>query len=315
MLETYMKKIVALAIGLILTLTGFAQQSAQFTQNMNNRLMPNPGFAGANDAICATLLYRNQWVGFEGRPETQLFTLHAPVRILHGGVGIAAYSDQIGQINTSSVKASYAFRFDLSSISSLPGSIGVGIGLGFMNKSFGNDWRPVDQDDPNINQAVVSQGSFDLDFGAYYNNDDGLYFGISTNHLNAADMQDVNFQVQRTWFLMAGYRYQLTPLIDLEPSTFIKFDGFSSQYDINCSAVYNQFLWGGLTYRVGDAIAPMFGVIYDVWKGTMRFGYSYDVTTSLIRQNSSGSHEISLNYCFNIAKKVKLQRHKTVRFL
>jgi hypothetical protein len=33
-----------------------------------------------------------------------------------------------------------------------------------------------------------------------------------------------------------------------------------------------------------------------------RIGYSYDVTTSELKNYSSGSHEIMLNYCFLIVK-------------
>jgi hypothetical protein len=34
----------------------------------------------------------------------------------------------------------------------------------------------------------------------------------------------------------------------------------------------------------------------------LRIGYSYDVTTSKLKNYSSGSHEIMLNYCFMIVK-------------
>ena len=66
-------------LGLLVSLVfsgslALAQQDPQFSQNMFAKLAVNPGFAGANDAICATLLYRNQWTGFGGEPKTMLFT-------------------------------------------------------------------------------------------------------------------------------------------------------------------------------------------------------------------------------------------------
>ena len=81
------------------------------------------------------------------------------------------------------------------------------------------------------------------------------------------------------------------------------------------SVVYNNLLWGGVSYRLSDAIVPMVGIYYDLGPGTLKFGYSYDVTTSLLRQYSSGSHEVMLGYCFKIPKVDKVQKHKTVRFL
>ena len=78
--------------------------------------------------------------------------------------------------------------------------------------------------------------------------------------------------------------------------------------------------WGGLTYRLQDAIVAMAGVDYKLGGtglagGTLRLGYAYDITTSLVRTASSGSHELLLNYCFNIPKKIKIERHKSARFL
>ena len=86
-------------LGIILfsQLTTFAQQDPQFSQNMFTKLVTNAGFAGANDAICGTLLYRNQWTGFEGSPKSMLLTFDMPVDILHGGVGLNIIgADQLG---------------------------------------------------------------------------------------------------------------------------------------------------------------------------------------------------------------------------
>ena len=54
-----------------------AQQDAQFTQNMFNKLSVNPGSAGHNGGICGTILTRSQWMGFDGRPQTHLFSADA----------------------------------------------------------------------------------------------------------------------------------------------------------------------------------------------------------------------------------------------
>jgi hypothetical protein len=47
----------------------------------------------------------------------------------------------------------------------------------------------------------------------------------------------------------------------------------------------------------------------------LKIGYSYDVTTSTLKNYSSGSHEIMLNYCTLLEKKPDLQIYKNVRFL
>lgn len=300
-----------------------AQQDPQFSQNMYNRLFPNPGVAGTNGAICATVLGREQWVGFEGQPGTYLFTVHGPVPILKGGFGLSVAQDQIGQFKDFHLKASYAYHLDIPAVS---GQLGIGLGLGMLQRSIGSAWDAIDDPvlDPSIPDQGLTSSAFDLDFGAYFANDD-LYAGISATHIPSANLQGVagnnGVEIARHYYLMAGYNYdRLLPNVVFQPSIFVKSDGASAQMDINISAVYNNLLWGGITYRLLDAVIPMVGVDYQMGGtglggGTLKIGYAYDVTTSLIRKGSSGSHELLLNYCFNIPKKIKIERHKSVRFL
>ncbi|MBK7482874.1 MAG: type IX secretion system membrane protein PorP/SprF [Flavobacteriales bacterium] len=82
--------------------------------------------------------------------------------------------------------------------------------------------------------------------------------------------------------------------------------------------LYNNQVWLGVSYRTEDAIAPLIG--YQIATGKdktsmFKIGYSYDVTTSRLKNYSSGSHEIMLNYCMLLVKKPDLQIYKNVRFL
>ena len=45
----------------------WAQQEAHYTQFMYNKQSLNPGFAGARRVASVMALYRNQWVGFNGK--------------------------------------------------------------------------------------------------------------------------------------------------------------------------------------------------------------------------------------------------------
>ena len=107
---------------LMMVTTGFAQQDPQFSMNMHNKLYPNPGVAGSGDAICATILGRHQWMGFAGKPETYLLSIHAPVRPLFGGVGLTIISDKLGSENTFGLKAAYSFRKAIGI-----GDLGIGV--------------------------------------------------------------------------------------------------------------------------------------------------------------------------------------------
>ncbi len=310
-----MRKLLFSAIGTAFSVFLYAQQDPQFSQNMHNRLFPNPGVAGSNNAICGTLLGRQQWMGFTGQPKTYLLSVHAPVRLLHGGAGLSIAQDELGNEKTFGLKAAYAYRLTIGI-----GELGIGTAAGMVNKSIGSDpWKANDQNDLVIPQNNSGKTGFDLDFGLYYKTP-ALFLGLSTTHLTQSQLKDagknLNYKVARHYYVMAGYNHNFKSFpLALQPMVFVKSDAASTQVDINVVAIYNNLVWVGVSYRVQDAIAPMVGVQKDLGPGTLKFGYSYDVTTSILKQYSSGSHEIMLGYCFNMPDQNQTGKHKTVRFL
>ena len=68
-----------------------------------------------------TLIHREQWVGFDGRPMTTIFTGDMPIALLHGGVGLNIVQDQIGQFKDVDVKLEYAYHYNLG-----PGKLSIG---------------------------------------------------------------------------------------------------------------------------------------------------------------------------------------------
>jgi hypothetical protein len=67
--------------------------------------------------------------------------------------------------------------------------------------------------------------------------------------------------------------------------------------DINARYIWNNIAYGGLTYRISDAIGIMVG-----WNPikNLTVGYSYDVTINKLSNVSKGSHEILLKYCYKL---------------
>ena len=80
--------------------------------------------------------------------------------------------------------------------------------------------------------------------------------------------------------------------------------------------------YGGLSFRPGDAVAPVIGFEYGMTKDEkltleqiFRFGYSYDATLSELANYSSGSHEIFVSYMLNFERIPMQTRHANPRFL
>ncbi|WP_410879238.1 type IX secretion system membrane protein PorP/SprF, partial [Myroides sp. DW712] len=66
-------------LGLLSSLEVHAQQNPQYTQYMYNMSVVNPAYAGSKDAVSMGALYRKQWAGFDGAPETGTFFINSRV--------------------------------------------------------------------------------------------------------------------------------------------------------------------------------------------------------------------------------------------
>jgi type IX secretion system PorP/SprF family membrane protein len=289
---------------------------------MYDKLSFNPGYAGLNKSICGTIIFREQWSGFDGNPTTALINVHAPVKMLRGGLGFTYVSDKLGFEINNLARLSYSYHMGLG-----VGDLGIGISAGILQKSIKADWITPDGTDPALDQSIAVSGANglvpDINLGVFYLQNQ-LYMGISATHLYAPNITDLdvsgneimNFSNAKHFWITAGYEYGLGPDLKLRPSILAKSDAASTQLDININVLYKDMIWGGVSYRVSDAIAPMVGYQNnDVGGGTLRIGYAYDVTTSQIKGYSNGSHDIMVNYCFNLDKPKPLQKSKNPRFL
>ena len=96
---------------LVLTsMFNYAQQDAQFTQYMYNTININPAYAGSRGALSIFALHRTQWVGLDGAPVTNTFSMNTPLNESNLGLGISIVNDKIGptQENTISADISYS---------------------------------------------------------------------------------------------------------------------------------------------------------------------------------------------------------------
>jgi type IX secretion system PorP/SprF family membrane protein len=271
----------------------------------------NPAHAGAYDAICGTLLYRNQWTGFDGAPKTFLLMAEMPVSALRGGLGLTVASDQLGFEKNLMARVAYAHKLYLGS-----GYLNLGLDAGYMQKSIdGSKFIFNDGGDQSIPLGAVSGGAFDFGFGAYYYSEK-LYAGVSSTHLTEGEIRTDNVitKLARHYYFMAGYDAELSPDIILKPSLFVKTETTSTQIDLNANVLLQNRFWLGVSYRFvpQDALVAMLGLEVTP---NLKVGYSYDFTMTDIKTYSSGTHEIMINYCLRVKPSVERQFHKNVRFL
>ncbi len=307
-------QIVFILIGFLALNLAQAQQEPQFSQNMFNTLTINPGYAGSNDAICATALYRNQWTGFIGAPKTGLLNVEAPVKVLKGGLGLTIINDKLGLDKTMFVKLAYAYHLNIGA-----GKLGIGLQAGFTNKTLeASKFNAFvsDGSDQTIPTQDISAGSPTFGFGLFYKTD-LYYMGLSTTQLAESSVgytSDLDYKLKRHYYLKGGLSRRLSSTLEIQPSLFFKFNPpVAPQIDLNALILYNNQFWGGVSYRVMDvdALVAMVGLMWN----NIKFGYSYDMTLNELRGFSSGSHEIMIGHCFKLNEKIEAQRYRNVRFL
>ena len=316
-----MRKILSiLAFFTLFSLGLKAQQDYQVTHFMFDKLSINPAFAGINDKLCASAIFRNQWTGFGGEPKTGVFNVHAPVEILRGGAGLTVFNDKLGRFDNTYARLAYSYHLNI-----LGGRLGIGASAGLASVGFDtNGYITPDEGEAATNDGLLqslqtNDNAADFDFGLYYSGND-FYVGLSATHLSSPKLSEVGVDLKNHVYFMAGYEYRglMDGDLDLKPNVLVKTDLVSTQFDVNVLAEYRKMIWGGVTYRHQDAIAPMVGYIHHLEnesEGVIKIGYSYGITTSAINQYSSGTHEIALNYCMRILKPEIITKSKNPRFL
>jgi len=305
-----MKKIFILILGVVSVITVSAQQDPQFSQNMFNKLANNPGFSGSRGNIATSILHRSQWMGFEGAPSTQNFSIDAELPFLHGGVGLNVVKDNIAQFSNLGLQASYAYRTELG-----VGQIGMGMSVGMYQSGVnGGALRPAESGDDAIPTGDVKGSGLDIGAGVYYNTQD-VYVGISSSHMTEPTIEwsegnTINtLDLTRHYFLIAGYYHEINPIISLNPSIYLKSDGATSQLDINTNLIYNNKMWGGVSYRLDEGLILLAGMNVNE---DLRFGLGYDVT---IMNPLGNSIEFMLGYNFKIKTNKAVSKYKNPRFL
>jgi type IX secretion system PorP/SprF family membrane protein len=302
-----MKRILILFLAFLSVGIVSAQQVPQFSQNMFNKLANNPGFAGSRGGISTSVLHRSQWMGVEGAPSTQNFSVDAEVPFLNGGVGLNIVKDEIAQFSNLGLQASYAYRTELGI-----GQLGLGMSVGMYQSGVdGAEFNPAQSGDLAIPLNSVSGSKLDLGAGAYFNTQD-VYIGISSAHLSQPVVEwsdGKKYALKRHYFLIAGYYYELNSDLSLNPSIYLKNAPGVSQLDVNANLIYNNKMWGGVSYRLDEGLILLAGMnITDDFS----FGIGYDIT---LANPLGNSFEVMVGYNFKIKRNNTISKYKNPRFL
>lgn len=293
----------------------YGQQDAQYTQFMFNKLAYNSGYAGSGETGCLSCLYRNQWVGVTGAPQTYVLNYDTPLFKNKVGLGMNIIYDQIGVEQRLKASLVYAYRLKIGE----KGSLGIGMRATLWNYRV----RFSELDATEINDTEIPTGnpnSFAPNFGVgVYYNTDKFYVGVSVPHLLETDLDfsdngagatvEVLSNLDRHYFIMAGTIIRISQKVKLHPNVLVKYVPNSPfDMDVNANFVFFERFWIGATYRLGGSTQKGFGESIDAvvqyqFNPQFKIGLAYDYTLSELTNFNSGSYEAMIHYCFNYKDK------------
>jgi type IX secretion system PorP/SprF family membrane protein len=305
-----MKKLITVIAFLSSLLNLKAQQDVMVSQYMFNGMLVNPAYAGSHKYFSSSLLHRAQWVNFEGAPQTSVLAVDGPLYDQKMGIGLMLSHDKIGVTEQNDVYANYSYFLKMGK-----GKLGLGLkaGISYYTAKV-DDLLVWDAGDENFTGTKRSALLSKFGFGMYYYTE-RWYAGLSVPSMLAYD-PDKNFSIsmesssaiRKHYYLTGGYVFDAGEKFKIKPSLLLKHQTAAPvEVDVNLTAMYLNTVALGVSYRSNDAIVVM--AEYQANK-RFRVGYAYDITTSNIRNYSSGSHEVMLGFDFG----KDITKTKTPRF-
>ncbi|WP_449421217.1 PorP/SprF family type IX secretion system membrane protein [Robertkochia marina] len=302
---TLMKYSTLLLLSLIFSIELSAQQDAQYTQYMYNTVSVNPAYAGSRGLMSITGLYRNQWLGLDGAPESQTLNVHTPLKRSKFGVGLSLINDRIGNgvnqqtwldgVVSYTVQTSYEGKL----------SFGLKVGGSLLNIDFSrlNQYQDVE-----FTAADNIENKFSPNIGAgIYYHDRNYYVGLSVPNILQteffADSNNSNTDVSSfvsksriNYYLIGGYVWEIDYNWKFKPAFLTKVTaGAPLQLDLSANFMFDDTFTMGLGYRLDSAITALVG-----WQlnRSLNIGLAYDREITRLGGTAfnSGSFEFFLRY-------------------
>lgn len=304
-----------LGLVLVMSVPAMAQQAVQYSMYMWNKYAFNPAYAGLDNSLSITGVFRSQWSGLAGNPESQHLNAHMPLYIAGGGAGIALENDKTGSWKQTAVMLSYDYQVVMGDA----GVLSLGLGAGYIQREldgslirtpdgiYNEETGTFEHNDPNLPFGTGSDrgAAPEVNLGAFYQGE-RLEIGISAMNLleNELSFSSLSFRSARNFYLYSGYKMDLGKKLSVQPSVLVKSDVDQTQIDFSVLMTYNENIFGGASFRgynadSRDGVALIAGFKLSE---KMSFGYSYDLTLSGLNTVSNGTHELMLNY--NLGKPI-----------
>lgn len=284
-----------------------AQQDAQYTQYIFNKLGYNPGYAGAVESGEITVVARQQWLGLEGAPTSQLATFNTAFSEQGAGMGIRLSSVSVGLERQFNVEGSYAYGFPVAR------DTRMGLGISASARYFSVDYqkaRPVQGGgvDPAIPGTSASKVVPNFGAGIYVESST-FYVGLGVprllqNNVDLGSDETIISREARHYYFMTGVKLPLGQSIQLQPQVLVKYvPNAPFDADLNLLLYFGDRVFSGGGYRLGgdgrgESASLIFGAVL---ARHITFSFAYDLGLSAFSMDQGGSLEGMVRYNFGRA--------------
>ena len=298
-----MKKISILFFAICLGGTLKAQQLPQITQYMNNNYAVNPAVAGMYDYYQVNTTIRNQWVGMNEGPRTNVISIYGR-HSDNVGLGGTVYNDVTGPTSRSGGSASYTYALSLTAKMKLS----LALQGGFTQFKLIKSELSVKQ----AGDVIIMGGNIvrtlpDATFGLNLSGDK-WYIGAAIPQLLSSELRLMDDDFARIYdttsqngklashiYVLGSYTYDINSAISIEPSFFLRaVAGVKTQIDFGVKSEYKELFWLGMNYKMNNDLSSIATFLGFNINDRYNIGYSFGMPSSATSNYYSGSHEFML---------------------
>lgn len=297
-----------------ITIITTAQQTGMFSQFSESLMLYNPAFTGYRNSLNATMMYRIQWVGFEGAPSSQMIAVDSKISRSSASIGGIIFLDQAGPLRQTSFSFNAAYQMKIDRKQFL--SFGLKLS-GFLYNVSLTDREIVDETDEVYTRDIESLLRPNTGAGILYTSRNFFASLSSPNILKNQLDKGEAYLVERdnykkaTNYLMIGYLFDIDKMIKLKTIALAR---TTAGAPISGGVNINLILKDGGSYgrtrpdKVNLGINYYFAEqlsFYTQLRVKKKFlvGYAASLAASKLSGYAGLTHEVMLNYSLRFERK------------
>ena len=315
-----MKKL-GIILAYFLSFSIFAQD-IQLSEFYSAPLYMNPAMAGAAHHYRGVVHNRMQWLGFDSRYTSNMFSFDKYFNHYKSGVGIMFLRDQQGQagptITSNQVSLHYAYELHLNNMY----TIRYGLSAGYIFRRLGGDLIFNDQFSTTSkgivgpsNDAGIARNRNYIDIGSgavlYSHN---YWVSAALHHMNQPNTAfDGSLKYPMKFSMQVGYKIALfhpkhmaylepEKDISITPTAQYRAQGRNDQVDLGIYGIYDQLITGvwyrGIPFKKEPDFNNHESVVFTIgWRyDSYNISYSYDALIGSHAGTGRGAHELNLTF-------------------